>query len=68
MKLSLTFEAVWVRTDPDGSPCLVCGEPIYSPMYVLCVKIRADTVETFELGEKICEACYEKEDARERPP
>lgn len=55
MNVILEFTSTWQPSDPDGTICRLCGDPIYSTMYRLLYMING-VVKKDDIV--LCESCY----------
>lgn len=56
----LTAKPVWIKDDPDGSPCRNCGDRMLSSKNVLAIETSVGgKVEQAKTNTAICNPCLE---------
>lgn len=57
---SISAKAVWVKDDPDGKPCINCGDQMLSSKNVLAIQTSVrGTIRTAKTKTAICNPCLE---------
>jgi len=56
----LTLHKYWIKSDGDGTKCVLCADTIYLKMYTFHFTLGNENLGMQETKRKLCERCYDK--------